>query len=258
MSQDKELPTYGIEDDSLASVGFRAYYHHLVQGIRKAVAEIDLQPDRVKRVFAAARAEADRSAAILMFALAEDLMLTAIHRHCNTEIPGGWKDVTEGNGLLATASDRLTFLFIVNWIHPATHANLRLMKAIRNRFAHHADVEGFSDAKIMGSIGSMFAIEKAMIKGVSEEQLPQRPKKLTSWKDLPANVQEIFEIAGSYQMAILRDAATAEAIRSGKKSQPAGKALGCPKAERPLTRNRPVGRKGKFRPTGKDRRLWRP
>jgi hypothetical protein len=136
-----------------------------------------LQPERLKKVFAVAKAEADRSAAILMFALAEDLMLAAIHRHCNTQIPGGWKDVTEGNGLLATASDRLTFLFIVNWLRPSTHANLRLMKSVRNRFAHHADVEGFDDAKIRGAIGSMFAIEKEMINGVSEEYLPKRPKK---------------------------------------------------------------------------------
>jgi DNA-binding MltR family transcriptional regulator len=248
MSQDEELPNYGFEGNSLGSVPARAYYHSVVQSLRESTAKIDLQPERLKKVFAAARAEADRSAAILMFALAEDLMLTAIHRHCNTKVPGGWKDVTEGSGLLATANDRLTFLFIVNWIHPITHANLRLMKTIRNRLAHHADVEGFSDAKIRGAIGSMSPVERPMLDRIAEDgrPLPETiaPRHLFlmrsasaivhlqselaiapearahqiapghvagRWEDLPVNMRELNEISASHTVEVMKDATAAGA-----------------------------------------------
>jgi hypothetical protein len=121
---------------------------------------------------------------------------------------------------------------------------LRLMKTIRNRFAHHADVEGFSDAKIKGAIGSMSPVEKAMIAKMSEEGASP-PEKITPrqlflmrsastivklqselavapearanqiapghvagrWEDLPVNMRDLFEISASHTVDVMKGAA---------------------------------------------------
>ena len=87
-------------------------YDARVKMAREETAKLDLSADRIKKVFEKARGEADRSAAILMFALAEDLMIEAIERYCQTKLPGKhrWEDVKSVNGLLGTAQDRMTFL----------------------------------------------------------------------------------------------------------------------------------------------------
>jgi len=80
-----------------------------------------------------------------------------------TDFRGGWDDVTGGNGLLATANDRLTFLILLGWIHPSVYADLRLLKSIRNRFAHHADVSNFEDAIVRSWIGAFSITEKPIL-----------------------------------------------------------------------------------------------
>jgi hypothetical protein len=168
-----------LDEDDPFTILYRALYRHKVQVVRAEASQLDVQPARLKKVFTAARLEADRSSAILMFALAEDLMLSAIERYCCTNLPGnGWKDAIAGNGLLATANNRLTFLFLLGWMDPSVHADLHLMKSIRNRFAHHADVEGFNDPKIRGYISTMTALEQAVFEGKAKSGMTP-PKKLT-------------------------------------------------------------------------------
>ena len=110
---------------------------------------------RIENAFEIARREADRSTSILLFALAEDMMLNCLKDNLNQNISGGWNSVTGGNGVIATASDRLALLELLYWIRPRTASDLRLMKSIRNRFAHHAEVNSFTDSKISGWINSL-------------------------------------------------------------------------------------------------------
>ena len=92
---------------------------------------------------------------ILLFALAEEMMLDCLAKRMNTSAKASWKQAIGTGGLLSTASNRLTLLELLYWIKPQTGADLRLMKSIRNKFAHHADVHEFSERQILGWITSM-------------------------------------------------------------------------------------------------------
>lgn len=137
--------------------------------IKQAQDRIEQHEFPIKQIEAAfdiAQGEADRSASILLFALAEDLMLSCFKAHMNSGVHGGWEGVTGGNGVLATASDRISLLELLYWIRPSTGADLRLMKSIRNRFAHHADVHSFGDNKIAGWISSMSSHERPALERI--------------------------------------------------------------------------------------------
>src|SRR4051794_23791188 len=99
--------TWGFEGTSTEVVVARALYGHHVKMVREHAAALDLQPQRIRNAFEVARGESDRSAAILIFALAEDLMLDAMKRYLNHDVKGGWDELVSGNGLLATANDRI-------------------------------------------------------------------------------------------------------------------------------------------------------
>jgi DNA-binding MltR family transcriptional regulator len=142
-------------------------YGAAVSRVREHVITLDLQPERLRRVFGTARNESDRSAAILVFALAEDLMLDAMKRYLSDDVQGGWDELVGGNGLLATANDRITLLRLLNWIHPIVYADLRLLKSIRNRFAHHAEVIGFEDQLVRNWIAAMKTSEVPAIRAVT-------------------------------------------------------------------------------------------
>lgn len=143
-------------------------YGHQVNLVKEEAAKYDIQADRLRKTLEAARTEADRSAAILIFAMAEDLMLSGLKQHLTGEVKGGWSELSGGNGLLATASDRISLLMLLNWIHPTVYADLRIIKSIRNQFAHHPDVIGFEHQKIRGQVSSIFALEKALVEAMGD------------------------------------------------------------------------------------------
>lgn len=153
-------------------------YGHQVGIIRDQVAKYDIQADRLRKTYAAAREEADRSAAILLFAMAEDVMLHGLKQHLSGEVAGGWADISSGNGLLATANDRITLLALLGWIQPHVYADLRIMKAIRNRFAHHPDVIGFDESKIRSFIASLSPQEKAPLSAADKTSKRLTPRQL--------------------------------------------------------------------------------
>jgi len=159
----KPAPTWGFDGDDAETVVARAIYASGVTRVRAEVAQLDVQSQRIRRVFESARREADRSAAILIFALIEDLMLESFKNNLSgSNIKGGWDEITRGDGLLATANDRLSLLGMLDWMQPKVYEELRLLKSIRNRFAHHADVDGFDDRNIRSWIGALHPAEKAV------------------------------------------------------------------------------------------------
>jgi hypothetical protein len=191
----------------------KAMYEASVKAVQEASAKLDLSPQRIKKVFDAARKEADRSAAIMMFALAEDLMIGAIERYCETKLPGkqGWDAVKSAHGLLGNASDRMTFLYILRWIEPRTHADFDLMRKIRNRFAHHADVEGFgSDNEIRGYLSSMGQSEKELLKDFPSEKVKRREE---------LSPRELYLIRSAFTVVMLvRDLAMFPSARANQVS----------------------------------------
>lgn len=153
-----------------------AIYGVAVQAARKRFDEYDFQLDRLRRVFGLLDHETDRSLAIVLFALCEDLMLCSLKFNMRGNAKGGWDEVTSGNGVLATANDRITILELLGWIRPQSAEHLRLLKSIRNRFAHHADVNDFAENKIRGWLSSMEALEKPIADAVEVSRGPLKRK----------------------------------------------------------------------------------
>ena len=147
-----------------------AIYKVAIQSALKHMEDYDFQLDRLRRVFGIIDIESDRSLAILIFALSEDLMLVSLKHYMIGKVKGGWEEVASGNGVLATANDRITILELLAWIRPEIAKHLRLMKSIRNRFAHHADVNGFEDGKIRGWLSSMDHIEVPVLRAMEESE----------------------------------------------------------------------------------------
>lgn len=145
----------GKPDESMLEQMAMAIYGSAVSQARRVVEEKDLQIERLKRVFEAADSESDRSAAILIFALAEDLMLESLKANLNPRAWGNGKDVAGPNGPLGTAANRLVVLNLLYWIRDKTAENLKCLKAIRNHFAHHPDIVSFDDPKIAALVGQL-------------------------------------------------------------------------------------------------------
>ena len=216
-------------------------YGSTINRVREAAAEYDIQAERLRKTFGAARSEADRSAAILMFALAEDLMLTGLKQNLDGEVKGGWDDLSSGNGLLATANDRITLLTLLGWIHPAVYSDLRVLKAIRNRFAHHPDIIGFDEERVRGQISALSPVEKSVLQAIDESaEAVLSPRQLYlaragslltrlvenlavapvarrervapghittgKWEQLPANLQELYRISAEHILAVAQPA----------------------------------------------------
>jgi hypothetical protein len=148
--------------EHLVEVAAQAMYKGQVEQVRSRVANCNLQLERIRDVISTAFSDSDRSAAILIFALIEDLMIDFMQLHLNKNITGGWNDVIGGNGLLASANDRMTFLYLLYWISPQTYKNLKLLKSIRNRFAHRSDVKSFGEQKIASWITELEDVESKM------------------------------------------------------------------------------------------------
>lgn len=148
-----------------------ALYDVAIQSALEHMQDYDFQLDRLRRVFAVIGNESDRSLAILLFALAEDLMLISLKHYMTGKTKGGWDEVTSSNGVLATANDRITILELLAWIRPGIANHLRLMKSIRNRFAHHAEVNDFADTKVRGWLSSMDPIEGSVLKAMETSDI---------------------------------------------------------------------------------------
>jgi hypothetical protein len=171
-----DAPGISEQEEELVQRVADAMYKQQVDQARAKVAAYVIDYDRIRRVFKVAHEESDRAAAILLFALAEDLMLEGLRRNLNPKVSGGWKAVTDGNGVLATASDRITMLHLLRWIRDGTCADIGLLKSIRNRFAHHADVDSFDDQKIRGWVSTLSPREKSLERVFGAEKVAAWPK----------------------------------------------------------------------------------
>lgn len=147
-------------------------YDHQVHMVRQHVTGLDFSIDRIQIVFNAANNEADRSSAILIFALIEDIILNEILRYTRTSRKKLINEISTGSGLLSTANDRIQFVYLLSWIQENTFNDMKILKSIRNNFAHNADITNFDDEKIKLLISSLSHAEKALLE-VYPERVPR-------------------------------------------------------------------------------------
>lgn len=161
MEKPKKLSPRGNDNEAVERVA-KALYQVQVNSARDGVAAVKFDLDEMRRVMDVAIAESDRAAAILLFAYAEDMMIEGIRLHVNGNVKGGFQSLVAPNGLLATASDRITFLAALRWISQSTYAAVNLLRGIRNRFAHHVVCDSFDDRVVSGMVTSLPDFERPL------------------------------------------------------------------------------------------------
>jgi DNA-binding MltR family transcriptional regulator len=142
------------EPDDVTEAFARALFESHVQLASEEIAKLSYDFDRIDRTFAAAHEETDRSCAITIFALIDELICDLFLLHVNPAFGQSRRRLFDEFGILPTASRRLQMLFALNWIDRDTFHDLNLLRKIRNEFAHRASVRSFEEDPIKGYMAS--------------------------------------------------------------------------------------------------------
>lgn len=132
-----------------------AVYGVAVKAAEKEAAAYDIPLEVITAALSEAVGAPDRTAAIVVFALIDDLMITFLSKNLDPGIKGGLATLFERNGILSTAHGRITLSAALRWIERGTYRDLNLLRDIRNRFAHHVAIRSFTDNSIRGYIASL-------------------------------------------------------------------------------------------------------
>jgi hypothetical protein len=132
----------------------KAIYTAAVDSAREKVAGKTLPIEKITAVFEDAFSASDREAAIIIFALIDDIVSEFFCERLTGKIPHGIEQAFfEGNGMLASAHSKILLLAGLEWIRIDIYKELSLIRRIRNQFAHHVEHKRFSDSPILRSMG---------------------------------------------------------------------------------------------------------
>ena len=131
-----------------------------------AVSEIDLREESFKEFFSGLRSESDRALAIVTFAYIDERLRDLFEQALNKEVAGGTASLLEGIAPLSSSNARIQLAAALYWLRPDTYHNLRLLRKIRNDFAHDSTANAFSHRRIAGLLTSMHPIENKIIDAV--------------------------------------------------------------------------------------------
>src|SRR5262249_54798469 len=130
---------------------------------------------KIAMVFDAALKASDREAAIIIFCLVDDIATEFFREKLVGTVSNGIDEAfLAGNGMLASAHNKITLLAGFEWISNDVYRQLTLLRKIRNSFAHHVDLTNFEDSPIRDYIGSMSASEEPIIATLDPANRPER------------------------------------------------------------------------------------
>jgi hypothetical protein len=119
-----------------------ALYRHAVKQAYEQIAAEVLPIEKIVAVFEEAVTASDREAAIVIFCLIDDLATDFFRRKLIGKVSSGVDETfLTGNGMLASAYNKIALLAGLEWIQNETYRNLTLMRKIRNEFAHHVEIQ---------------------------------------------------------------------------------------------------------------------
>ncbi|MFM2149694.1 MAG: hypothetical protein RLZZ187_2000 [Pseudomonadota bacterium] len=160
-------PEEGLTGNKFVEVVGKAIYGVHVQAARSALDDLELPYQHISAALTEARdASDDRTAAIVLFALLDDLSIRLIQRNLDPNVKGGISRLFDGYGFLSTANARMTMAAALRWIDPRTHNELDLLRRIRNEFAHNVAVRSLADDPVAGWLSSMQPTERRFRAGV--------------------------------------------------------------------------------------------
>lgn len=144
--------------DSLVSNVAKALYNHAIKSGRQDVAERSLPLEKIRTVFAAARQASDREAAIVVFCLIDDIATDFFREKLTGTVNGGVEQtILTGNGMLASAYNKISLISAFGWIRPHIYRNLSLLRKIRNEFAHHVELKSLEQPPVRDFVNSINA-----------------------------------------------------------------------------------------------------
>lgn len=161
------LEKFGFGDDLESRVA-AAIYGEQLKSAESNAADFRIDAERIKAAFKEAIKSSDRTAAIVIFALIDDIIIASLKHHMNPKIKGGTKSLFEKNGLLSSANSRITLSAALYWINPQTYHDINILRTIRNNFAHHIDYDSFEHKTIKGLISSINHQEKRYFLSMSK------------------------------------------------------------------------------------------
>jgi hypothetical protein len=154
----------------------------IVKEAETSAAKHEIPLDKITAAISEAIAVPDRTAAIVIFALIDDLMIFFLSKYLNPGLRGGLGVLFERDGLLSTAHRRITLSAALYWINSGTYNDLDLLRNIRNRFAHEVSVRSFTDDRVRGYVASLAPGEARLYE--SEIGANFRPKDTLSPREI--------------------------------------------------------------------------
>lgn len=152
------------DDDPMLQRIADTIYSTSIKQSKEHISEKTLPLADISRVFDAATHASDREAAIVIFCLVDDLTTSFFKEKLTGHVSGGIDAVLlSGNGMLASAYNKISLLSGLDWIRSRTYKNLGLMRKIRNEFAHHVHLVCFDESPVQDFVNSIEAPEERPI-----------------------------------------------------------------------------------------------
>lgn len=159
------------------NIAFDAFIESLAQQARHKISEHTIPTERIMKTLSLSLDVSDRDAAIIIFALIDDLSKSFLTSKLIGSVSSGIENsFFKTNGMLSSAYNKLLLMGGLEWITHDTYHDLSILRKIRNHFAHNVEFSDFNQEVIHGHISSMNKREQLMIKMLPDGE---KPKKLS-------------------------------------------------------------------------------
>jgi len=130
------------------------------------LSNLSLPSAEFERFFLELRSESDRALAIVAFSYIDEMLEQLFQRALNPEIVGGVTGLFDSFGPLSTANARIELAAALYWIEPRTYHSLRILRRIRNTFAHEPFASSFEDARVASLLSSLVPLEQPLFEAM--------------------------------------------------------------------------------------------
>ena len=129
-------------------------YAHSVASALESINAVSLPLSAIQPAFSEAVSGSDRTASIVIFALIERFLLAAFQNNLVSSEKSMVNKIVGDNGILPTASSRLTMARALGWISANSYHDGNLVRRIRNEFAHNVEGASFLESPVSGYLTS--------------------------------------------------------------------------------------------------------
>ena len=164
MPSETRAPPSGEPNLSPREVIAKALYAHMVGEAVKFIEQKHINHQLIRSVAQNMHRESDRSCAIILCSLIDELIQDLILEECNASVPRLKARMFDPqSGMLPNSAKRIFFAVALKWISEDTFHNLNIIRKIRNEFAHDIGCEDLSHAKIRGFLASLAPLNKEQL-----------------------------------------------------------------------------------------------